>query len=232
MVSDIIKLISIRRDMTYSQVYEWQKREFETRVECRKKGMDLPGDVVFFVEHNPVYTLGRHGLFENLLLSEEALREENIEFARTDRGGDITYHGPGQLTVYPILDLLRYRLGVKDYVNLLEECVIKTISTFGIKGERIDGRTGVWIDKDKPDERKICAIGVRCSRHVSMHGFALNVGSDISRFSGINPCGLNKGVTSVSKEIGREINIETVAEILWENLTFLLLPRIPAQGNF
>ncbi|MCH5217054.1 MAG: lipoyl(octanoyl) transferase LipB [Muribaculaceae bacterium] len=208
---------------SYREILALQQEEFRKRIESRKNGSELPEDIIFFVEHRPVYTLGRHGKPSHLLLPEDMLLKRGIEFVETDRGGDITYHGPGQLTVYPIIDMLRHSLGVKDYVNLLEEAVIRTIADFGIHGERIEGRTGVWIGKDTPEERKISAIGVRCSRHVTMHGLALNVGSDISLFGGIVPCGLSQGVTSISKETGREVMIEEAKERLEKHLTDLLL---------
>lgn len=226
-----MKRLSVRRSLPYAGILEMQRREFDLRVECRKDGVPLPEDVVFFVEHNPVYTIGRHGDRSHLLASPATLRDKGIEYVETGRGGDITYHGPGQLTVYPVLDLMRLRLGVKDYVALLEETVIRSLALYSVKGERIEGRTGVWIAKDTPHERKICAIGIKCSRHVSMHGFAFNVGSDISAFGGIVPCGLPQGVTSLSLETGREIALDEVEEIVWRNLSSLLLPRIPSQGN-
>ena len=137
---------------------------------------------LLLVEHPPVFTLGRHGHAENMLVSEDALAAKGIEFVRIERGGDITFHGPGQLVAYPIIDLQRHHLGVKDYVNLLEEAVIRTIAHYGITGERVEGATGVWIDKGLPGERKICAIGVKCTRFVTMHGLALNINTDLHYF--------------------------------------------------
>ena len=220
------------RTAPYRDVWDRQIEEFDRRVGLRKAGLTLPDDLIIFAEHLPVYTLGRHGNMENLLLSENILKQNGVEVHRIERGGDITYHGPGQLTVYPILDLQRYNLGVKGYVNLLEEAVIRTIGEYGIKGERIEGATGVWIDKGNSKERKISAIGIRCSRYVTMHGVSLNVGSDIHGFSSINPCGfIEKGVTSVSLEMNSEIEIEEVKEKLESNLIDLLQLRIVAQGN-
>ena len=220
---------TIRQNKTYSEILALQKEEFNKRIERKKNGLSLPGDVIFFVEHNPVYTIGRHGLISHLLLSSTDLEERGIEFQRLERGGDITYHGPGQLTVYPILDLQRYNLGVKDYVYLLEETVISSLREFGLTGERIDGKTGVWISDNGINPRKISAIGIYCSRFVSMHGFALNVGSDLSLFDGIVPCGLSQGVTSLSKELNRDISIDEVEETVWRNLKRLLQLRIPSQ---
>ena len=220
---------SIRQSLSYEEVLNLQKLEFNKRIQCKKNGLSLPGDVVFFVEHRPVYTLGRHGLSANLLLSEEQLKQKGIEFKQIERGGDITYHGPGQLTVYPVLDLQRYRLGVKDYVNLLEETVIRTLQDYSLKGERIEDKTGVWITDSGLNPRKISAIGVYCSRYVTMHGFAFNIGDDLSYFRGIVPCGLSLGVTSLSHELNRTVKIDEVEDSLWKNLRHLLQLRIPSQ---
>ena len=225
----MISRTSIRQSLSYEEVLALQKLEFEKRINCKKNGLSLPGDVVFFVEHRPVYTLGRHGEFEHLLISDRQMNERKIEFAHLERGGDITYHGPGQLTVYPILDLQRYGLGVKDYVDLLEETVILTLKEYGLKGERIEGKTGVWITDNGENPRKISAIGIYCSRFVSMHGFALNIGPDLSFFQGIVPCGLTQGVTSLSIETGRNVELDEVEDSLWKNLTRLLQLRIPSQ---
>ena len=220
------------RQAPYDRILEIQTAEFAKRVECRKTGLSLPDDVIFFVEHLPVLTLGKHGNSENLVVDKVSLEARGIGLFHIGRGGDITYHGPGQLTVYPIIDLIRYRMGVREYVSLLEEAVILTIKDYGIEGKRIEGATGVWIG-DAPGERKISAIGVRCSRSVTMHGLALNIGPDLSGFSLINPCGFkDKGVTSISNEIGEVVDFEEVVEKLKENLIRLLLQRIPSPENF
>lgn len=221
----------IFREAPYEELLRIQTEEFERRVECRKEGIQLPEDLILFVEHLPVYTIGKHGDFSNLIVDRPSLERNNIKLFHIGRGGDITYHGPGQLTVYPILDMRRYRLGVKEYVALLEEAVIQTIGAYGIKGERIDGATGVWI-KDEKGERKISAIGVKCSRYVTMHGLSLNVSSDVSGFTRINPCGFqDKGVTSISLERGIETDLAEVIEKLRSCLTDLLRLRIASQGN-
>ena len=227
----MISKVTIRGSLDYKEILSIQTEEFEKRVNLKKIGKDIPEDIIFFVEHRPVYTLGKHGKHSNLLLSQAQLESNGIEYVEIDRGGDITYHGPGQLTVYPVMDLQRYRLGVKDYVHLLEESVIQTLYEYGLKGERVDGKTGVWIGKGTDNERKISAIGVKLSRFISMHGLSLNIGSDISKFGGIVPCGLSNIVTSISLELQKEIGIEEVEEILWNKLIGLLLPRIPSQGN-
>ena len=170
---------------------------------------------LFLCEHPPVYTLGKSGNIQNVLLSEAALREKGIEFFKTNRGGDITFHGPQQLVGYPILDLEKMNTDIGWYLRNLEETVIRTIATFGIKGERSAGETGVWIEPDKPGkERKICAIGVRCSRWITMHGYALNVNTDLQYFDYIIPCGIqNKQVTSMQKELGEKVDMGSLKKI-------------------
>jgi lipoyl(octanoyl) transferase len=170
---------------------------------------------LFLCEHPPVYTLGKSGNIQNVLLSESALKEKGIEFFKTNRGGDITFHGPEQLVGYPILDLEKMNTDIGWYLRNLEETVIRTIATFGIKGERSAGETGVWIEPDKlGKERKICAIGVRCSRWITMHGYALNVNTDLQYFDYIIPCGIqNKQVTSMQKELGEKVDMESLKKI-------------------
>ena len=194
----------------------------------RKNGEPPIDDIVYFAEHQPVLTLGLHGDMEHLVVSEDLLKYQGVEFVKINRGGDITYHGPGQLTAYPIIDLLKYHLGVKEYVNLLEQAVIDTIAEFGITGDRIEGKTGVWIGKGTDRERKISAIGIKCSRFVTMHGVALNVGSDLSGFRYIVPCGLPQGVTSISTETGHEVGVDEVLPIFRYHLICLLQLRIPS----
>ena len=171
---------------------------------------------LLFCEHPPVYTLGKSGHAENVLLSQPELEKRNIEFFQTNRGGDITFHGLGQVVGYPILDLEKFSTDLGKYLRNLEEVIIRTIAEYGIIGGRSKGQTGVWIDNDIPGrERKICALGIRCSRWVTMHGFALNVNTDLSYFKHIIPCGIvNKQVTSVKKELGYEVDITTLKEKL------------------
>ncbi|MGP1461770.1 lipoyl(octanoyl) transferase LipB [Tannerella sp.] len=158
-------------------------------------------NVLFFCEHEPVFTLGKHGKETNLLVSEERLNQRGISFYHTNRGGDITYHGPGQITGYPVFDLEQFGLGLKAYIDRLEETIIRFLSLYGLKGGRVAGASGVWLDADTPKARKICAVGVRSSRFVTMHGFALNILTDLSYFSLIHPCGfVDKGVTSLAAE--------------------------------
>ncbi|MCP9751354.1 lipoyl(octanoyl) transferase LipB [Ferruginibacter sp. HRS2-29] len=170
-------------------------------------------------EHPPVYTLGKSGHMENVLLSAEQLQEKNISFFNTNRGGDITFHGPQQIVGYPILDLEKFYTDIGRYLRNMEEAIILTIGEYGIKGERSAGETGVWIDAGiKGQERKIAAIGVRCSRWVTMHGFALNVNTDLGYFSHIIPCGIvNKQVTSMEKELGCKVDFEEVKKKILKN---------------
>ena len=193
----------------------WDKQLYlQQRLIELKRNHDSGEDYIMLGEHLPVYTLGVHGKASNLLVSDTALKQMKCEIIRIERGGDITYHGPGQLIVYPIIDLEKYNLGVKKYVDLLEESVIILLQKFGIKGERVAGATGVWIDKGTSKERKICAIGVKISRFVTMHGLALNVNTDLSAFNAINPCGfIDKGVTSLEKEKGEKIDMEVVKSL-------------------
>ncbi len=167
---------------------------------------------LFFCEHPLVYTLGKSGNIENVLLSDDELKEKGIAFFRTNRGGDITFHGPGQIVGYPIFDLEKFTTDIGLYLRNMEEVIIQTISEWGILGARSKGETGVWIDADIPGkERKICAIGVRCSRWITMHGFALNVNTDLTYFNNIIPCGIqNKQVTSIEKEIGEKADVTKV----------------------
>ena len=171
---------------------------------------------LLFVEHPHVYTLGKSGNQANLLISEEKLIEQNATYHKINRGGDITYHGPGQLVGYPILDLDHFFTDIHKYLRLLEEAVILTLREYGIKAGRSKGETGVWIDEDNVFKaRKICAMGVRCSRWVTMHGWAFNVNADLDYFKNIIPCGIqDKAITSLNKEIGQEVNMMEIKEKL------------------
>ena len=174
---------------------------------------------LLFVEHPPVYTLGKSGNIENVLMSEEQLEENGIQFFRTNRGGDITFHGDQQIVGYPILDLEKFYTDIGKYLRNLEEVIIQTMADYGLKGARSSGETGVWLDPDIPGrERKICAMGVRTSRWITMHGFAFNVNTDLSYFNNIIPCGIqNKQVTSLEKELGKKIDFEEAKEKVKKN---------------
>jgi lipoyl(octanoyl) transferase len=174
---------------------------------------------LLFVEHPPVYTLGKSGSIENVLMSEEQLEQNGIQFFRTNRGGDITFHGDQQIVGYPILDLEKFYTDIGKYLRNLEAVIIETLTDYGLHGARSKGETGVWLDPDIPGkERKICAMGVRTSRWITMHGFAFNVNTDLSYFNNIIPCGIqNKQVTSLEKELGRKIDFEEAKEKVKKN---------------
>jgi len=183
-----------------------------------------------FCEHDPVFTLGKSGDIQNLLLDEAGLAEKGISFFKTNRGGDITFHGPQQIVGYPIFDLEKIYTDIGKYLRNVEEVIIRTIADYGIIGKRSPGETGVWIDPDiKGKERKICAIGVRCSRWVTMHGFALNVNTDLSYFNYIIPCGIeNKQVTSIEKELGRQVDMDEVKGRIRKNFEEIFQLRFEA----
>lgn len=174
---------------------------------------------LLFCEHNPVYTLGKSGHQENVLISDDEMKDKGIEFYKTNRGGDITFHGPNQVVGYPIFDLEKYYTDIGKYLRNLEQVIMDTIAHYGLKGDRSAGETGVWLDPGvKGKERKVCAMGVRCSRWVTMHGFALNVNTDLNYFNHIIPCGIqDKQVTSISKELGRELDMDEVRSLLKQN---------------
>ncbi|MFZ1528754.1 MAG: lipoyl(octanoyl) transferase LipB [Ferruginibacter sp.] len=210
----------------YKTAWDYQEKLLQQNVavksEARRSGSDadpltLPTrHHLLFCEHPPVYTLGKSGDLSNVLLSPDQLAQKQISFFHTNRGGDITFHGPQQIVGYPILDLEKFTTDIGLYLRNMEEAIIETIAAYGIKGERSRGETGVWIDPGVPGrERKICAIGVRCSRWITMHGFALNVNTDLNYFNFIIPCGIqNKQVTSIEKEIGQKADYEEVKEKL------------------
>ena len=177
---------------------------------------------LLFVEHPPVYTLGKSGSLDNLLLTEAELEQHGIEFYKINRGGDITFHGPGQIVGYPIFDLELFRTDIHWYLRNLEEACILTLAEYGLEAGRIDGATGTWLDVESDDPRKIMAIGVRCSRWVTMHGFAFNVNTNLDYFGHIIPCGIDdKGVTSLAHELGRELDIEEVKGKMRKHLSAL-----------
>jgi lipoyl(octanoyl) transferase len=183
---------------------------------------------LLFVEHPPVYTLGKSGHEENILITEENMKHRGIEFFKTNRGGDITFHGPGQIVAYPIFDLEYFGTDIGKYMRNLEEVIIKTLSEYQIHGDRSSGETGVWIEPQTTNKaRKICAIGVRCSRWITMHGLALNVNTDLSYFNNIIPCGIpDKQVTSMEKELGKKIPVEEVKVSVRKNFEEVFECRI------
>ena len=194
----------------YKETWDYQESLFEKivtqKTNNKANGTTLPTTNYFlFVEHPHVYTLGKSGHIENLLIDEEGLKNKGATFYKINRGGDITYHGPGQIVGYPILDLENFFTDIHKYLRSLEEVIIRTLSDYGLKGERSESETGVWLDVGTPFARKICAMGVRCSRWVTMHGFALNVNTDLGYFDNIIPCGIRgKAVTSLNVELAKD----------------------------
>lgn len=214
--------------MSYQEAWDFQEKVLKVGTDQKllnrkhPESAVLPDNHLFFVEHPHVYTLGKSGSLDNLLLNPEEMAERGIEFYKINRGGDITYHGPGQLVGYPILDLEQFTPDLHLYLRNIEEAAILTLAEYGIAAGRIDGLTGVWIDMEGNDPRKILAIGVRCSRWITMHGFAFNVNSDLDYFGHIIPCGIDdKGVTSIQAELGRPIEMEEVKEKMRRQLAGL-----------
>jgi lipoyl(octanoyl) transferase len=207
--------------MPYREAWDYQESLMQEIISRKlAPGYDSAGtatpNYLLFVEHPHVFTLGKSGSQDNLLAGMLQLQAKQAEFVKTNRGGDITYHGPGQIVGYPILNLDCFASGIRDYIDKLEESVILFLAEYGLTGTRLTGATGVWLDADKPGrQRKICAIGVRVSRGVTMHGFAFNVNTDLSYFSLINPCGFtDKAVTSLEKELGAKQDFEAAKTIL------------------
>jgi lipoyl(octanoyl) transferase len=206
----------------YKEAWDFQEKCFdEVLVNKKDKRNSNSKNYLLFCEHPHVYTLGKSGKEKNLLLDNIQLQAKNASLYKIDRGGDITYHGPGQIVGYPILDLESLGLGLKEYIHKMEEAIILMLKEYNIIAERLEGATGVWLDKDIPTKaRKICAIGVRASHFVTMHGFALNVNTDLSYFSHINPCGYtDKGVTSMEKELGSVQDLHQIQENLKKYLS-------------
>ena len=195
----------------YKETWDYQESLFkgivDTKIKNRREEADLPTNNYFlFVEHPHVYTLGKSGDISNLLVDDAQLKAKNATFYKVNRGGDITYHGPGQIVGYPILDLDNFFTDIHKYLRLLEEMIILTLAEYGLKAERSPGETGVWLDVGTPFARKICAMGVRASRWVTMHGFALNVNANLGYFDLMIPCGIKgKAVTSLNVELGKQI---------------------------
>lgn len=221
----------------YQDAWNLQKILFEEIKVLKLKNRELSpeeqlttSNYLLFCEHNPVYTLGKSGFIENLLLNNQQLKEEGIEFYHINRGGDITFHGPGQLTGYPIFDLANFKTDIIVYLRGLEEVIIDVLDEFGINGGRIDGLTGVWVDGDNPAKaRKICAMGIHTSRWATMHGFGLNVNTDLKYFGHIIPCGIaDKSVTSMENEIGK-VSMEEVKKICVEKIEKIFGAEIVLQ---
>lgn len=212
----------------YKVCWDYQEKLFNEIIQQKLEQRNSPVSelrtphYLLFCEHPHVYTLGRNGDEKNLLVRDDELKKFDAAFYKNNRGGDITYHGPGQIVGYPILNLDLFFTDIHKYLRYLEEAVIRTLSEYGISAGRIKGLTGVWVDAETKSPRKICSFGVRCSRWVTMHGFAFNVNTDLKYFNNIIPCGISdKEVTSMQKELGQEINIEEVKLILKENIAQL-----------
>ncbi|MGB0423246.1 MAG: lipoyl(octanoyl) transferase LipB [Flavobacteriales bacterium] len=213
-------------ELDFKECWDLQEEVFKSIVDQKIFNRNFPDEAIetknhlFFVEHPHVFTLGKSGDEAHLLLNQEALVENKATYYKINRGGDITYHGPGQLVAYPIFDLDHFFTDIHKYLRFLEEAIILTIADYGIDGGRIDGLTGVWIDhQDENKARKIAALGVKCSRWVTMHGLALNVNSDLDFFNMIVPCGIDdKAVTSIEKEVGRKVDYKEVQEKMLVNL--------------
>ena len=209
--------------LDYQKAVEYQTKIFNKIIDQKLKNRksvnkEITQNHLIFVEHPNVYTLGKSGDINNLLLSKEDLEKKEIQFFNTNRGGDITCHGPGQIVCYPILDLDNFFSDIHKYLRFLEEVVIQTLNEFGIKSERSPDETGVWIEPKQISARKICAMGVKASRWVTMHGFALNVDNDLSYFENIIPCGIsNKSVTSITNEIANQVDKSDVKEKIIKN---------------
>ncbi|MES3019156.1 MAG: lipoyl(octanoyl) transferase LipB [Bacteroidota bacterium] len=213
--------------LDYQEAWDRQETIFSATVAAkvanRNNNSETPvPNHLIFVEHPHVYTLGKSGKPENLLLDEGGLTEKKATYYKINRGGDITYHGPGQLVGYPILDLDNFFTDIHLYLRTLEQAVIDTLAAYGIESGRYPGYTGVWLDADNDKARKICALGVRCSRWVTMHGFAFNVNTDLGYFKNIIPCGIDdKDVTSMKRELGKDVNLDDVKLVLRENIVRL-----------
>ena len=211
----------------YKETWDYQEKLFQgiidIKIDNRKKDTSNKTPNYFiFVEHPHVYTLGKSGDLSNLLLNEAQLAQKGATFYKINRGGDITYHGPGQIVGYPILDLDNFFTDIHKYLRFLEEVIIKTLAEYGIKAERSDGETGVWLDVGTPFARKICAMGVRTSRWVTMHGFALNSNTDLGYFDNIIPCGIKgKAVTSMEAELGEKVDLNEVKTKILKHFTEL-----------
>jgi lipoyl(octanoyl) transferase len=219
----------------YKVCWDYQEKLFNEIIQQKISNRYLPeekqiptNNFLIFVEHPHVYTLGKSGDESNLLLNEKQLEEKNSSFYKINRGGDITYHGPGQIVAYPIIDLDNFFTDIHKYLRLLEETIIITLKEYGIDSHRSKGETGVWLEpENKLRARKICAMGVRCSRWVTMHGWGFNVNADLNYFNNIIPCGINdKAVTSLNKELGQEINIPEIKEKLIINFAKLFEAEI------
>lgn len=219
----------------YKEAWDLQEKLFQEGVQRKieiRNGIagEFPQNHLLFCEHPHVFTLGKSGDREHMLLNDVQLEQNNAQFYHINRGGDITYHGPGQLVIYPIFDLEQFFTDIHKYMRYLEEAVIQTLNKFGIQGERLDGLTGVWLDSNSENARKICAMGVKSSRWMTMHGIGFNICTDLNYFNHIIPCGIqNKDVTSIEKELNQLITVEQVIPIILKELQTLFEFEIAAS---
>jgi lipoyl(octanoyl) transferase len=225
--------------MDYKACWDYQEILFQETISIKTANRDKPGaeqqptpNYLLFVEHPHVYTLGKSGKEEHLLLNEQDLSEKSAAYYKINRGGDITYHGPGQLVAYPVLDLDNFFTDIHKYLRLLEETIILTLADYGVTAGRSKGETGVWLDADNARARKICAMGVRCSRWVTMHGWGFNVNSDLGYFNNIVPCGIqDKAVTSLEAELGHKVDMDEIKEKLRKYFGQLFGAEIVMEQN-
>ncbi len=228
--------------LDYKSAWEYQEKLLQENLQVKKSVQskdekhslsETTNHYLLFVEHPPVYTMGKSGNISNVLINESERSAQGIQFYLTNRGGDITFHGPDQIVGYPILDLEKFYTDIGRYLRELEEVIILTLKDYGIKAGRSAGETGVWIDASvKGRERKICAMGVRCSRWITMHGFALNVNTDLSYFNHIIPCGIqNKKVTSMKEELGKDLDMAEVKEVVKKNFEKVFVVEVKDQKS-
>lgn len=228
--------------LDYKSAWEYQEKLLQENLQVKKSVQskdekhslsETTNHYLLFVEHPPVYTMGKSGNISNVLINESERSAQGIQFYQTNRGGDITFHGPDQIVGYPILDLEKFYTDIGRYLRELEEVIILTLKDYGIKAGRSAGETGVWIDASvKGRERKICAMGVRCSRWITMHGFALNVNTDLSYFNHIIPCGIqNKKVTSMKEELGKDLDMAEVKEVIKKNFEKVFVVEVKDQKS-
>ncbi len=215
--------------LDYQKAWDQQEQIFNNQLDCKKYNKPT-SDTLIFVEHPHVYTLGHSGDMHNLLVSTDFLDRIGATYYKVNRGGDITYHGPGQIVGYPILDLEHFAIHLKEYIYQLEEVIIRTLEVeYGITAHRLDGATGVWLGEDQ-SLRKICAIGTKASRYITMHGFAFNINTDLKYFDYINPCGFtDKGVTSVAQELGKQVDFEEAKKKLLKHFCEIFQAEISMQ---
>lgn len=214
----------------YGECWALQEQIFENLIDDKKRGANSAQQTLILCEHPNVYTIGKSGNESNVLITQEFLKTIDATLYHIDRGGDVTYHGPGQLVGYPILDLEQEGISLREYIHSIEQIIIEVVDEFGIEAGRMDGAAGVWLQRVGMPPKKICAIGVRSSRFVTMHGFALNVNSDLSYFNYINPCGFtDRGVTSIQNELGEKVNMERVKALIIDRFEKIINVKIKIE---